>query len=133
MFAPVEPAVRAVLDWELSTTGDPLSDFAYLAMNWVTESVNRAGIKGVDLAGTGIPTLEEATAIYCEATGRDGVPDLNWYFSYSLFRLAGIVQGIKKRFLDGTASSAQAEEAGSRVPQLAVAAWEFAKQAGAKS
>ena len=132
MFARAEPRVSAVLDWELSTIGDPLADFAYLAMNWVTESANRAAIKGVDLAGTGIPTLDEATAIYCATTNRDGVPELDWYFSYSLFRLAGIVQGIKKRFLDGSASSAAAEEAGSRVPQLAAAAWEFARRAGAR-
>ncbi len=127
-----QPRVKAVLDWELSTTGDPLSDFAYLAMNWVTESVNRAGIAGVDFAAEGIPTLDEAAAIYCAATDRQGIPNLDWYFAYSLFRLAGIVQGIKKRFLDGTASSTQAEEMGSRVPQLSAAAWEFAKRAGAK-
>ena len=54
-------------------------------------------------------------ARYCAATGRDGVPDLNWYFAYNLFRLTGIVQGIKKRIIDGTASSAQAEKTAASV------------------
>ena len=132
IYAPGGPEIRAVLDWELSTLGDPLADFAYLAMQWEMPSEGSgAGLKGVDFAATGIPTLEEAVALYCGLTGRDGLPDLDWYFSYNLFRLLGIVQGIRKRFLDGNASSANAEAAGSRVPMLAAAAWEFARKAGA--
>ena len=72
------------------------------------------------------------TQLYCKHTGRARVPDLNWYFAYSLFRLLGIVQGIKKRFIDGNASSAQAEQAGSRVLPLAQAAWNFARKVGAR-
>lgn len=125
------PQIRAVLDWELSTLGDPLADFAYFAMNWVTEPEGRSGVKGVNGGDTGIPTLDDITARYCARTGRDGVPDLNWYFSYNLFRLMGIVQGIKKRVLDGNASNAQAEATAARVPGLAQAAWEFAVKAGA--
>jgi aminoglycoside phosphotransferase (APT) family kinase protein len=68
---------------------------------------------------------------YCAATGRSGVPDLNWYFAYNLFRLTGIVQGIKKRIVDGTASSPQAEATAARVPGLAASAWHFAQLAGA--
>ncbi len=132
MFAADRPAVSAVLDWELSTLGDPLSDFAYLALNWVMPAGERgAGLLGVDFAATGIPTLEEMTVLYCGLTGRDGVPDLNWYFAYGLFRLLGIVQGIRKRFLDGNASSAAAEAAGARVPMLGTQAWLFAERAGA--
>ena len=80
---------------------------------------------------TGIPTIAEMTARYCAATGRDGVPDLNWYFAYNLFRLTGIVQGIKKRIELGTASSAQAERSVARIDALADAAWSFAVKAGA--
>jgi|SRR5579859_1950865 len=133
IFAPDRGTVSAVLDWELSTLGDPLADFAYLAMNWAMPAGEHAAtLGGLDLAALGIPSLDEATTLYCEATGRAGVPDLNWYFAYNLFRLVGIVQGIKKRFLEGSASSARAEEAGSRVPMLATRAWEFARRAGAK-
>ncbi len=131
IFDAREPKVLAVLDWELSTTGDPLADFSYLMMNWLTPADARAGLAGLDLDALGIPTLDEAVARYCTATGRDGVPDLNWYFAFGLFRLASIVQGIKKRVIDGTASSAHAAEMATRVPYLAERAWDFATRAGA--
>ncbi|QHL91781.1 phosphotransferase [Sphingomonas changnyeongensis] len=131
IFDAAQPRVVAVLDWELSTLGDPLADFSYLLMNWVTEPEGRSGIKGLDLPALGIPTLDEAVARYCARTGRDGLPELNWYFAYNLFRLTGIVQGIKKRIVDGTASSPQAEATAARVPALAAAAWHFAAAAGA--
>jgi aminoglycoside phosphotransferase (APT) family kinase protein len=133
IFAPDRPEVVAVLDWELSTLGDPLADFAYLAQNWVMESDTPGGaaIGSYDLTGTGIPSMDEATGLYCELTKRDGVPNLDWYFAYNIFRLVGIIQGIKKRWLDGTASSPEAEERSKRVPELAKTAWEYAKMAGA--
>ena len=131
ILAPDGPEVRAVLDWELSTLGDPLADFSYLLMNWQTPPDGRAGIAGMTGAQTGIPTMEEAVARYCAATGRDGVPQLDWYFAYNLFRLVGIVQGIKRRMIDGNASSAQAEQTVARLPMLAAAAWHFATRAGA--
>ena len=132
MFAPDGTDIRAVLDWELSTLGDPLADFTYLAMQWSLPSGQGAGLAGVDHAATGIPTLDEMVGLYCELTGRSGVPQLEWYFAYNLFRLVGICQGIKKRIIDGNASSDQAEAAAARVVPLAQAAWEFARQAGAK-
>jgi len=132
IFHATEPRVIAVLDWELSTLGDPLADFAYFLMSWVTEPEGRSGVKGRTGAETGIPTIEEMTERYCAATGRDGVPDLDWYFSYCLFRLTGIVQGIKKRIVDGTASSAQAERSAAQVYRLAQASWDFAVKAGAE-
>jgi aminoglycoside phosphotransferase (APT) family kinase protein len=131
IFAPAEPKVLAVLDWELSTLGDPLADFSYFLMSWVTAPEGRSGVQGLTGPETGIPTLEAIVARYCAATGRDGVPDLNWYFAYNLFRLAGIVQGIKKRMLDGNASSAQAARTVERLPGLVTAAWGFAEKAGA--
>lgn len=125
------PKVAAVLDWELSTLGDPLADFTYLAMAWVTENGGRSGIMDVDRDALGIPELDEMTDRYCAATGREGVPDLNWYFAYNFFRLAGIIQGIKKRVIDGTASSSHAQAMAERVSPLAEAAWRFAVKAGA--
>jgi aminoglycoside phosphotransferase (APT) family kinase protein len=121
----------AVLDWELSTLGDPLADFTYVAMAWVTENGGRSGVVDLDRAALGIPELEEVVERYCAATGRDSIPDLNWYFAYNFFRLAGIMQGIKKRVIDGTASSAHARAMSDRVTPLAERAWEFAIKAGA--
>ena len=95
-----------MLDWELSTLGDPLADFSYVAMAWVTENGGRSGVMDLDRTALGIPELDEVVERYCAATGRDSVPDMNWYFAYNFFRLAGIIQGIKKRVIDGTASSA---------------------------
>ena len=125
------PEVLTVLDWELSTLGDPLADFTYVAMAWVTENAGRSGVMDLDRKALGIPELGEVVTQYCAATGRDGVPDLNWYFAYNFFRLAGIIQGIKKRVIDGTASNAQAKAMSDRVQPLAETAWKFAKRAGA--
>ncbi len=125
------PEVLAVLDWELSTLGDPLADFTYVAMAWVTENAGRSGVADLDRAALGIPELDEVTEIYCRATARDGIPDLNWYFAYNFFRLAGIMQGIKKRVIDGTASSSHAKAMSERVSPLAERAWDFAVKAGA--
>ncbi len=92
IFATGKPEVLAVLDWELSTLGDPLADFANLAMNWAMPSGGRkAQLGGLDLAALGIPNLEEISARYCGLTGLERVPDLNWHFAFNLFRLAGSV------------------------------------------
>lgn len=131
IFDASEPRILAVLDWELSTLGDPLADFSYFLMSWVTQPEGRSGVKGLTGPDTGIPTIEQVVARYCAATGRDGVPDLDWYFAYNLFRLAGIVQGIKKRMIDGNASSAQAAATVERMPGLVASAWHFAQAAGA--
>jgi len=133
MFAPDGPQILAVLDWELSTLGDPLADFTYLAMQWgLLAGGGGAGLLGVDFEASGIPDLDEVVGLYCELTGRQGVPELNWYFAYNLFRLVGIVQGIKKRIIDGNASSDKAEATVARLVPLAQAAWEFARKAGAR-
>lgn len=131
IFAPASPRILAVLDWELSTLGDPLADFSYFLMSWVTEPEGRSGVKGLAGPETGIPTMAQMVERYCAATARDGVPDLDWFFAYNLFRLAGIVQGIKKRMLEGNASSAQAAQTVERLPGLVAAAWGFAQAAGA--
>ena len=132
IFAKDAAKVLAVLDWELSTLGDPLADFTYVAMAWVTENGGRSGVQDLDRAALGIPELDEMVARYCAATGRDSVPDMNWYFAYNFFRLAGIMQGIKKRVIDGTANSAHAKDMSARVQPLAARAWAFAQAAGAE-
>jgi aminoglycoside phosphotransferase (APT) family kinase protein len=131
IYAPDRPEVAAVLDWELSTLGDPLADFTYVCMAWVTENGGRSGVADLNRKALGIPELEDVVERYCAATGRDGVPDMNWYFAYNFFRLAGIMQGIKKRVIDGTASSAHAKAMSERVNPLAERAWSFAEKAGA--
>jgi aminoglycoside phosphotransferase (APT) family kinase protein len=126
IFHPIEPYVIAVLDWELSTLGDPMADFTYLLMQWVME-----GLKGADLRRLNIPTIDEAEDIYCRASGRSSIPDINWYLSYNLFRLAGIAQGIAARIRDGTAASEKAAESAALSIPLARASWSFAQKAGA--
>ena len=123
--------LSAVLDWELATLGDPVADFSYLAMQWLMPADGGAGLGGLDLAELGIPSLGDLVVRYSARSGVPVADQLDWYFAYNLFRLAGIVQGIKKRVIDGTASHAQAAEMAKRVPMLASAAWDFAKKAGA--
>ena len=127
IFHATEPRVIAVLDWELSTLGDPMADFTYLLMQWVMTP----GLGGTDFVGLNIPTQDEAAEIYCKATGRSTVPDLNWYYAYNLFRLAGITQGIAGRIRDGTAANEKAIESAKRTVPLAQASWEYAQKAGA--
>ncbi len=124
---PTEARVIAVLDWELGTLGEPLADFTYLLMNWVNGTI--AALP--DLKAHGIPTIEEAVEIYCERTGRSGIHDLDWFFAYNMFRLAGICQGIVGRVRDGTANHPQAAAMAERVPLLATSAWKYAQKAGA--
>ncbi|MDG6078904.1 phosphotransferase family protein [Erythrobacter litoralis] len=129
IFEKNTPNVLAVLDWELSTLGDPIADFSYLMLNWQNESDGRAGLGGKGLEALGIPTQQEAVDRYVARTGYP-VPPMDWYFSYNLFRLAGIIQGIKKRVIDGTASSAHAKQMSERVGPLVDRAYEFAQKAG---
>jgi aminoglycoside phosphotransferase (APT) family kinase protein len=131
IYAAGTPRVLAVLDWELATIGDPLADFTYLAMSWAMPRDGRSGLVGVDLEAAGLPTLDEVVARYCDATGRDRLEDLHWYFAYNLFRTVCIVQGIKKRLIDGNASSRQAAATVENVALVAKAAWSQALQGGA--
>lgn len=123
--------LTAVLDWELATLGDPLADFSYLAMQWMLPADGAgAGLAGLDLDALGIPSLDEIAARYSARAGIAVAGKLDWYFAFNLFRLAGIVQGIKKRVIDGTASHAHAAEMAKKVPMLADTAWDFARKAG---
>jgi aminoglycoside phosphotransferase (APT) family kinase protein len=130
IFSP-DGGVSAVLDWELSTLGDPLADFSYLLMHWALPADGRSALGGLDLPALGIPTRDEAVALYCRAAGRADLPELDWYFAYNLFRLVGILQGVAARAKAGNAASEHAAAMAARVPTLAASAWAFAERAGA--
>jgi aminoglycoside phosphotransferase (APT) family kinase protein len=130
IFHPGEPTVIGVLDWELSTIGDPLADFAYHVMAWrVTPELFR-GLAGVDFTASGIPTEAEYVATYCARTGRGRTADWQFYIVYSLFRLAAIMQGIAKRAIDGTAASHEAVELGRLARPVGEQAWTLARSLG---
>jgi len=129
IFHPSEPRVIAVLDWELSTLGDPLADFTYQLMQWRTPRDIRSGFLGVDLKALGIPTEDEYVAAYCARTGRDSIPKLDFYIAYNIFRLAGIAQGVYARSLQGNASNERAKELGALVVPMADYAWSIAQKA----
>lgn len=131
ILAPDQPQVRAVLDWELSTLGDPMADFSYLLIAWAIPGSLRNGLAGADLKALGIPSVDEVVARYSEKTGAPPPSNLDWLFAYNLFRLAAICQGIAGRVRDGTAASPQAKSMAAQVPALAEGAWGFARKAGA--
>ena len=120
-----EPRILAVLDWELSTLGDPLADFAYHCMSWHIPPGQFRGIAGLDLPALGIPSESEYIAMYCKRTGRAGIDQSHWdfYMAYNLFRIAAILQGIAKRVVDGTAASDHARDAGARARPMAELGW----------
>lgn len=120
MFHPTEPKIIAVLDWELSTLGNPIADLAYQVMAWqLPRDAGITGLAGIDRKPLAIPEDNSYVTSYCERTGRDEIKHWNFYLAFCFFRLAAIVQGVKKRALDGTASSAEAESRGNLVQPLA--------------
>jgi aminoglycoside phosphotransferase (APT) family kinase protein len=123
IFHATEPKVVAVIDWELSTLGHPLADFAYHLMMYRVPPEIVGGIGGYDLAALGIPSEADYRASYCSRTGRPPIEDLEFYLAFNMFRLAAILHGIKGRIARGTASSAHARSMAAQVEPLAALAW----------
>ncbi len=134
IFAKDRPEVLAVLDWELSTLGHPFSDIAYQCMQLRIPADpnlgNLGGLGGLDRHALGIPTEEEYVARYCERMGLAEIPDWSFYLAFSFFRFAAILQGIMKRYQDGTASSTQALTYGQMTRPMAAMAIEFLREQG---
>jgi len=130
IFHPTEPRILAVLDWELSTLGHPLSDFAYHMIAWRLTPQQFRGLNGYDLQALGIPTEDEYIAAYCRRTGRDGIRHWEFYLIFNLFRIAAILHGVLSRALQGNAASSNAIETGGRAQVVANVAWDMAQRIG---
>ena len=118
IFHPTQPRILAVLDWELSTLGHPLADFAYHALMYRMPPDIVAGLQGADLAALNIPSEADYVAAYCDRTGRDAIPAYEFYVAFNLFRLAAIFHGIKGRVARGAAASAHAAERAKSYPRV---------------
>jgi len=123
IFHPTEPRILAVLDWELSTLGHPLADFAYHVMAWRVGPDEFRGIKGHDLASLGIPDEAAYVAAYCRRTRREAIADWDYYLAFNMFRMAAILQGIVARAMQGNATSPEALATGKRARPMAEAGW----------
>jgi aminoglycoside phosphotransferase (APT) family kinase protein len=128
IFHPTEPRVLAVLDWELSTLGHPLSDLAYQVMAWRLTPTEFRGLKGFDLAALGIPDERAYVDAYCRRTGRSGIANWEFYLIFNMFRIAAILHGVHSRALQGNAASRNAVEQGSRARLVADVAWSMAQR-----
>jgi aminoglycoside phosphotransferase (APT) family kinase protein len=128
IFDPTAARVLAVLDWELSTLGDPVADFAYHLIKYRMASGGVRGLQGADLAALGLPTEREYVAAYCSRRGIVEIGDLEYYLAFCAFRLAGICHGIAGRAARGTAVSPQAKKYAAQVEPLAELAWQTAQR-----
>jgi aminoglycoside phosphotransferase (APT) family kinase protein len=130
IFHPQEPRILAVIDWELSTLGNPLVDLAYLCSRWHAPAQQFRSLGGLGLETLGIPTESEFVADYCRQRGRAPVDPQTWayYLAFNMFRMASILQGVLARALQGNASSATALETGRRARPLAELGWHLVQQ-----
>jgi aminoglycoside phosphotransferase (APT) family kinase protein len=129
VFDADEPEVRAVLDWELSTLGDPAADFTYHCLMYRMPAGLFTGLAGLDLDALGIPSEQEYVAAYCRRTGREAIASFDYLIVFCLFRLAAIIHGIKGRMARGSASSAHAAQSVQALEPLAELAWTEAQRA----
>ncbi|HEX3913101.1 MAG TPA: phosphotransferase [Steroidobacteraceae bacterium] len=130
IFHPSEPRILAVLDWELSTLGHPLVDFAYYCIRFHLPVADFRGLGGVDAHSYMIPNEAESVTEYCRLRGIAPVAAQDWdyYSAFCMFRLAGILQGVLARALQGNASSATALQAGRRARPLAELGWKLVQR-----
>lgn len=121
LFSPDGREINAVLDWELSTIGHPYADLAAVIMQWSMPATQEGrGLAGVDRAELGLWSDERFVETYCERRGLSGISDFNFYLAFSFFRMAAILQGVKKRAMDGNAADpARAMQLGAYVPSFA--------------
>jgi aminoglycoside phosphotransferase (APT) family kinase protein len=119
VFHPTEPQVIAILDWELSTLGNPLADFGYHLMMYYSPNLAIPGLLGRNLAAHNIPTPEQYIAAYCKHAGRADVANMSFYLAFNFFRFAAICHGIRGRLARGTAVSERAKEYAASVERLA--------------
>lgn len=120
MFSRNDNTILALFDWELSTLGHPFADLAYQCMQWrMANNAEIQGLAGIDRTKLGIPTEKEYVASYCQHMGLDNIPHWNFYVAFSAFRFAAILQGVKKRAIEGNASNDKAHKMGDLVAPLA--------------
>lgn len=129
LFANDSAKCVAVLDWELSTIGHPFADLAALIMQWhCPPGKEGRGLAGVDRRALGIPEDQAFVEAYCRRMGLSGIPDFGFYLAFCFFRMGAILQGVKKRALDGNASNPeQGLRLGEAVPRFAAGGLEAAK------
>lgn len=128
LIHPTEPRIVAVLDWELSTIGNPIADFAYHMLSWHFAPDLFRGLAGADLEALGIPDEAAYLDRYLKSTGLERPDDWEFYLILSMFRIASILQGIAKRSVDGSATDAKAAEIGAKAVPISQLAWQLAER-----